>query len=104
MQPVALSVPTPSVPALPVAAIRLAIAGQDWAQATGLLAAHQQELAVAMGQVDWSTADRGPWLDLLLAQRELMVELEHQRAQVADALARLNEDHRGARAWLRELA
>ena len=104
MQPVALPVPTSSVPALPVAAIRLAIAGQDWTQATSLLAAHQHELADAMDRVDWSTADRGPWMDLLIVQRELTAELERQRVEVADALARLNEDHRGARAWLRELA
>ena len=88
MQPATLSVPTPSVPSLPVAAIHLAIAGQDWAQATTLLATHQQELADAMGQVDWSKADRGPWLDLLVAQRELMAELELQRANVAETRRR----------------
>ena len=104
MQPVALPLPTMSVPALPVAAVRLAMAGEDWTQATGLLAAHQQEVADAMAQVDWSTADRGPWMELLLAQRELTAELDRQRTQVACALARLNEDHRGAKAWLKELA
>ena len=95
---------TPAVPVLPVDEIRRAIAAHDWEQATAQMAMHQQELAAAMRQVDWSSVDRGPWMDLLVAQRGLMSELEGERAQVAEALARLNEGHRGARAWLRELA
>jgi hypothetical protein len=94
----------PAVPVLPVDEIRRAIAAHDWARATGLMAAHQQELAAAMRQIDWSSVNRGPWMDLLLAQRDLMAELEQERARVSEALNRLNDDHRGARAWLRELA
>jgi hypothetical protein len=99
MQPTATGVPF-----LPADDIRRAITLHDWEQAAALIAGHQQALVMAMGQVDWSSVDRGPWMDLLLAQRDLMTELEQERARVSEALNRVNQDHRGARAWLRELA
>lgn len=92
------------VPFLPADDIRGAIVAHDWSRAETLMATHQREVADAMGQVDWASADRGPWMELLQAQRALTAELEAEREQVADALARLNQNHRGARAWLKELA
>lgn len=92
-----------SVPVLPAAQIREAIEAHDWPGATGLLAEHQRELAAALAVLDRSTLVREHWLDLLLAQRALLGELHAARSRVATALARLGEDHRGARAWLREL-
>jgi hypothetical protein len=94
----------PAMPVLPVDAIRQAMAANDWPQAAELLAMHQHELAGALSRIDWAKADRGPWMDLLLAQRQLIAEIETQRDRVGIALARLHDDHRGARAWLRELA
>lgn len=92
------------VPRLPAAQIRAAIETGDWPQATALLAEHQHALAEALTKVDLSTTPQEPWLDLLLAQRALLGELHVARGKVAAALTRLGEDHRGARAWLRELA
>ncbi len=92
------------VPELPTAGIRSAIAACDWPRAIELIAVHQRELMVALGSVDRATMDQAPWIDLLLAQRALLAEVRVARNQAADALAQLSEDHRGARAWLRELA
>lgn len=92
------------VPRLPADEIRNAIEVGDWPRATELLAMHQHELADALASLDRSTATPGPWLDLLLAQRALLAEIHIARDKVAHALMRLTEDHRGARAWLRELA
>lgn len=92
------------IPSLPTEEIRSAIAANDWPRATSLLATHQRELAQAWAGLDHSIIEREPWLDLLLAQRALLAELRIARGQVADALTQLSEDHRGARAWLRELA
>ncbi len=91
-------------PNLPSAQIRAAIEASDWPQATALLAEHQRALAEALAQVDLAATPREPWLDLLLAQRALLEEMREARDQVEGSLARLNQDHRGARAWLRELA
>jgi hypothetical protein len=65
---------------------------------------HQSELAETLATTDLSSVAREPWFDLLLAQRALLAELREARERVAEALARLTEDHRRARAWLRELA
>lgn len=92
------------VPHLPADEIRNAIAASDWPRAIDLLAVHQRELMVALGNIDPATVQREPWLDLLLAQRALLAELRIARNKAADALAQLTEDHRGARAWLRALA
>lgn len=92
------------VPHLPAEEIREAIAQCDWPRATALLARHQHELVTALEGIDRATMSREPWLDLLLAQRALLAELRHARNEVTDALERLSADHRGARAWLRELA
>lgn len=92
------------VPRLPAAGIREAIEAGDWPQAAGLLAMHQQELADALARLERPIASPEPWLDLLVAQRALLAELHAARSRVGDAIARLADDHRGARAWLRELA
>jgi hypothetical protein len=91
-------------PNLPTAEIHAAIEANDWPYATTLLAVHQRELTEALASVDLTTAPREPWLNLLLAQRALLDELRAARNQVESALTRLSRDHRGARAWLRELA
>lgn len=92
------------VPALPAQEIRLAIEADDWDRATTLLFEHQHALAQALAAVDLRVEPREPWLELLLAQRALMAELHAARNRVEAALHQLNQDHRGARAWLRELA
>ncbi|HEY5612811.1 MAG TPA: hypothetical protein VIK70_04380 [Lysobacter sp.] len=92
------------VPGLPVAEIRAAIEASDWPLATGLLGEHQRALTKALAAMDLASMPREPWLDLLLAQRALLGELRIARDQVEGSLTRLNQDHRGARAWLRELA
>ena len=104
MQTAVATAASPKVPSLPIDDIRRAIAAHEWPQAEALMAVHQRELVETVGQVDWSSVDRGPWLELLHAQRTLTAELQAERDRVAQALARLNEDHRGARAWLKELA
>lgn len=97
-------VASPPVPNLPAGEIRAAIDASDWPRAAGLLAEHQRALASALAALDRATFAREPWLDLLLAQRALLGELHNERSKVAAALAKLGNDHRGARAWLRELA
>jgi len=92
------------VPDLPAAEIRAAIDTSDWPQATALLAEHQRALAEALAAKDLASMPREPWVDLLLAQRALLGELRIARDRVEGSLNRLNQDHRGARAWLRELA
>ena len=91
------------VPVLPAAQMREAIEAADWPRATELLALHQRELAEALAVLDRSTWVREHWHDLLLAQRALLGEMHAARAEVVAALARLGQDHRGARAWLTEL-
>lgn len=92
------------IPSLPAVEIRTAIEASDWPQATTLLAEHQRALAEALAAVDLATTPREPWLDLLLAQRALLGELRVARDLVGVSLTRLNQNHCGARAWLRELA
>ncbi|MFD0738998.1 hypothetical protein ACFQZQ_06855 [Lysobacter koreensis] len=92
------------IPVLPVAQIRAAIEAHDWALATDLLGEHQRALAAALAATDLTSTPHEPWLDLLLAQRALLGELRVARDRVGTALARLSQEHRGARAWLRELA
>lgn len=93
-----------SVPNLPAVQLREAIEAHDWLRATQLLSEHQRAVAAALATLDSTTIVREHWIDLLLAQRAMLGELHAARAKVATALARLGEDHRGARAWLRELA
>lgn len=97
-------IPKVMIPSLPSAQIRAAIEASDWPQASALLGEHQRALAEALATVDLATTPREPWLELLLAQRALMEELRVARDAVEAALTQLNQDHRGARAWLRELA
>lgn len=92
------------VPDLPVDRIRAAIANSDFAQAIALLDEHQRVLSITLGSTDLSSTPREDWLELLLVQRQLLGELQAARDKVEAALARLHQDQRGARAWLRELA
>ena len=91
------------VPLLPAADIRAAIDANDWPLATALLGEHQRALVEALAAVDLASTPREPWLNLLLAQRAMLEELRVARDSVEASLTRLNQDHRGARAWLREL-
>lgn len=89
---------------LPAARIRTAIACDDWELATGLLGEHHHALVSALAKADLADEPIGPWRELLLEQRSLIGELQAARAEAGQALAKLGHDHRGARAWLRELA
>lgn len=93
-----------SVPQLPAEHIRDAIATGDWSLANELLSLHQSELAKALQTADRSDAARESWAALQLAHQSFLAELRIARDQAADALARVAEDQRRARAWLRELA
>jgi len=93
-----------TIPTLPGAQIRAALDASDWPQATALLAAHERELGEALATTDLTTTPHEPWQNLLLAQHALLEELRAARDKVEVSLARLGQDHRGARAWLRELA
>lgn len=92
------------IPNLPTAEIHAAIEACDWPHAATLLATHQREVTEALAAADLATTPREPWLNLLHAQRALLDELRLARDDVESAMARLGRDHRGARAWLRELA
>lgn len=91
-------------PALPTVELRAAIAVEDWPLATRLLEAHRRTLADALAQVDFSRESTAPWHELLATQRTLRDELVQARERAACALAKLDQDLRGSRAWLRELA
>ncbi len=91
-------------PPLPTEAMRAAIRAEDWPRAAGLLEAHRRAIAQALLQADFSRESTAPWHDLLAAQRALGGELAEARDRAAGALAKLGQDLRGARAWLRELA
>lgn len=92
------------IPSLPTSQVHAAIEASDWPQATALLAEHQRALGEALAAVDLSAMPHEPWRDLLLAQRALLDELRLARDAVGVELTRLNQNHRGAHAWLRELA
>lgn len=91
-------------PHLPAAQVRAAVDSGDWPLATDLLTEHQRALAQALSAIDLSTMPHEPWRHLLQAQQMLLDELRIARDKVEVALSRLTHDHRGARAWLRELA
>lgn len=92
------------VPVLPAAHVRAAIEAEDWARATDLLAGHQRALTSALATTDLAREPVAPWRALLLEQQALQDELRNARDAAARALDKLGRDHRGARAWLRELA
>ena len=92
------------VPVLPTTHVRAAIEADDWAQATELLAEHQYVLVSALAKTDLARESIAPWRELLFEQRALQDELRTPRDRAAQALDKLGHDHRGARAWLRELA
>lgn len=92
------------VPALPAANVRAAIGAGDWAQATALLAEHQRVLVSALSKTDLARESVAPWRELLLEQRALQDELRAARDEAGRELDKLGRGHRGARAWLRELA
>lgn len=89
------------IPALPVAAIREAIARDDWAAAEALLAGHEDELRAAFEDESQAEARcRESWLQLLAAQRDLIDELRTARDEAGRALDRLGRDRRGVAAYL----
>lgn len=92
------------VPVLPTAHVRAAIEADDWTHATELLAEHQRVLVSALAKTDLARESIASWRELLFEQRALQDELREARDRVAHALAKLGQDQRGARAWLRELA
>lgn len=94
----------PPVPSLPAAEVRAAIEAHDWPLATALLDEHQRATMQALAAVDLAASPREPWLDLQQGQCALLAELRAARDAAEASLARLNQDHRGARGWLRELA
>ncbi len=92
------------IPVLPGGQIRAAIAAEDWDLATELLEVHDRAVATALATVDMRNEPPGPWRELLAAQKALVEELLAARTDVAQALEKLGQDQRGARAWLRALA
>lgn len=92
------------IPELPAAEVRAAIADEDWELASALVQAYGEAVVAAAGQVDFDRQPRGPWLDLLAAQRVLVDEIVAARDATARALEKLGRDQRGARAWHRALA
>lgn len=88
-------------PALPVAAIRAAVAANDWDTADALLTQHEAELRASCA--DGSPAElrcRESWVELLAAQRALVEELRTARDEAGRALDRLGRDRRGMAAYL----
>lgn len=88
-------------PALPIDAIREAIANDDWSTAEALLTQHERELReVCTPESLAETRCRESWLALLAAQRELMEELRGARDEAGRALDRIGRDKRGVSAYL----
>jgi hypothetical protein len=92
------------IPQLPAAEVRAAIADEDWDLASSLVQAYGEAVVAAASAVDFDREPRGPWLDLLAAQRILADEILSARDAAAHALEKLGRDQRGARAWHRALA
>lgn len=92
-------------PALPVDAVRAAIAAEDWTCAAGLLHTHAQTVVAAFPRGAAATgASAAPWRELLAQQQALAEEIRKARDEAGQALAKLGQDQRGARAWARALA
>ena len=92
-------------PALPVDAVGAAIAAEDWTCAAGLLQAYAQAVVAAFPREAAATeASAAPWRELLAQQQALSEEIRQARDEAGQALAKLGQDHRGARAWARALA
>jgi hypothetical protein len=89
------------IPALPVDAIRAAIAQDDWATAEGLMLEHEAALRATCTHASVAEARcREAWMQLLGAQRDLMDELRTARDEAGHALDRLGRDRRGMAAYL----
>lgn len=91
-------------PALPVDAVRAAIGGEDWTCAAELLHAHGQAVLAAFPRQAATDASAAPWRELLAQQQALAEEIRQARDAAGQALAKLGQDQRGARAWARALA
>ncbi len=89
-----------SVPVLPVADLRAAIEAGDFSAADHLIAAHHRALVAALATTDLSAGAHPAWDDLLHTQRAMLAELRSARDDSAREMARLGNDHRGARAYL----
>lgn len=88
------------IPQLPLAAIRAAVAGDDWPRAEGLLAAHEQAVREALAPDGAVAADPAGWAALLQAQCALAAELRQRRDESARRLAEAGQGRRGALAYL----
>lgn len=88
------------IPALPVDAIREAVARDDWATADVLLAEHEAALRASCTADSVAEAGcRDGWLQLLAAQRGLVEELRSARDGAARELDRLGRERRGVAAY-----
>ena len=90
------------IPALPVTAIRQAVADGEWDTVDALLSQHEAELRAA--GADGSIAEtrcRESWIELLGAQRAMIEELRAARDEAGAALERLGRDRRGVTAYLK---
>lgn len=94
----------PTVPALPVDAVRAAIAVDDFDEAMRLLDVHHGAIVWALSHVDLKTSPRQPWLDLVAGHAALVEEMTTARDAASALLAQCARDRRGAAAWMRELA
>lgn len=95
-----------SVPALPVAPLRAAIASGDWTLASQLLDQHHHATSVALAARghDAPAGEPAEWVELLVAQRAMLEEIRTARDAAERALAELGQQHRGARAYLQQSA
>lgn len=86
--------------ALPVDAIRSAVAASDWDAAHALLTEHEAQLRASL--TDGAGADersRAALAELLAAQRALIDELRAARDEAGRALERSSHERRGLDAY-----
>ena len=91
-----------ALPILPAEEIRAAAATGDWVRATELVRGHDH--AVRAAWIDPPAEEQLPaWRDLL-AEQQLMLELQQRRDEAADAIARLQREGRAAHRYLSQAA
>lgn len=89
------------IPALPVAAIRRAIADGQWDTVDALLSQHEAELRATCTAESLAEARcRESWIELLAAQRGMIEELRGARDEAGRELDRLARERRGVSAYL----
>ena len=91
-------------PTLPIDAIRRALDAGEWDMAASLIAGHEREVREALetpgGSADGLQPDRSAWVTLLSQQRLLLEQLKSARSETSDSLRRLQDNRRGAQAYL----